>query len=203
MNHFDEELFDNRSVRERILAEAARLFSQKGYDATRISEIADAANMNKALLYYYFKNKEDVLGTLLGSVGGEFSAICKEYSNDADAKETKNDCEKARKYFSKMVDCAVENRAIFRIIMSESLNRGRSHGALDWILQLGKDAAQGESVAGGLFFMILPIINFAAYYDDCKALYDSEEKLKRAFVESLFNNNNTPRERDTDISTAF
>jgi AcrR family transcriptional regulator len=43
------------------LAIAGRLFWQKGYLATSIDDIAKAAKMNKASIYYYFKNKADVL----------------------------------------------------------------------------------------------------------------------------------------------
>jgi AcrR family transcriptional regulator len=40
-------------ARERIIKAATQLFSQKGYDATRVSDIATAADVNKALIYYY------------------------------------------------------------------------------------------------------------------------------------------------------
>ncbi|MGI5900803.1 MAG: TetR/AcrR family transcriptional regulator, partial [Christensenellales bacterium] len=51
-------------AKERILRASSRLFSEKGYDAARVSEIAHEAGVNKALIYYYFKNKEDILNTL-------------------------------------------------------------------------------------------------------------------------------------------
>jgi len=47
--------------RKKLLAIAGRLFWQKGYLATSIDDIAKSAKMNKASLYYYFKNKADVL----------------------------------------------------------------------------------------------------------------------------------------------
>jgi AcrR family transcriptional regulator len=42
-------------ARERIIKAAIQLFSQKGYDATRVNDIASTANVNKALIYYYLK----------------------------------------------------------------------------------------------------------------------------------------------------
>ena len=47
--------------REKILSIAGRLFWKKGYLATSIDDIAKAASMNKASIYYYFKNKADIL----------------------------------------------------------------------------------------------------------------------------------------------
>lgn len=44
-------------ARTRILQAAEQLFAEKGYAATRVQEITDAAGVNKALLYYYFEDK--------------------------------------------------------------------------------------------------------------------------------------------------
>ncbi|MGI6530844.1 MAG: TetR/AcrR family transcriptional regulator [Bacillota bacterium] len=55
-------------ARERIIKAATQLFSQKGYDATRVSDIATAADVNKALIYYYFKSKEDILDYMVHSL---------------------------------------------------------------------------------------------------------------------------------------
>ncbi len=54
---------ESRSLtqRKKLLTIAGRLFWQKGYLATSIDDIAKSAKMNKASLYYYFKNKADVL----------------------------------------------------------------------------------------------------------------------------------------------
>lgn len=41
---------DSTESKSRILQAASRLFSEKGYDATRVHEIADAAGVNKALI---------------------------------------------------------------------------------------------------------------------------------------------------------
>ena len=55
-------------AKDRILQAAGRLFSEKGYEGTRVYEIADAAGVNKALIYYYFHNKEDILDSLIDSL---------------------------------------------------------------------------------------------------------------------------------------
>jgi len=47
-----------RDTRERIFRAALEIFSQKGFAGARMQEIADRAEINKALLHYYFRSKE-------------------------------------------------------------------------------------------------------------------------------------------------
>jgi AcrR family transcriptional regulator len=44
-----------------ILRSAARLFRERGFDRTRLIDIADALNITKPSLYYYVGNKEGIL----------------------------------------------------------------------------------------------------------------------------------------------
>ncbi|WP_304517422.1 TetR/AcrR family transcriptional regulator [Cecembia rubra] len=52
------------SVREKktklILEVAIKLFTEKGYAATTMDEVAKTAGISKGLSYFYFKNKEDL-----------------------------------------------------------------------------------------------------------------------------------------------
>lgn len=55
-------------TRARILDAAIREFSEKGLAGARTEQIAEAAGVNKALLYYYFRGKEDLYAAALDSV---------------------------------------------------------------------------------------------------------------------------------------
>jgi AcrR family transcriptional regulator len=48
-------------TRRRILDAAARLFSEKGYSAPTLKEIAEAADLKDGSLYYHFSSKEDLV----------------------------------------------------------------------------------------------------------------------------------------------
>ena len=48
------------STEEKILEAAKEVFHKKGFDGTRMQEIADEAGINKALLHYYFRSKENL-----------------------------------------------------------------------------------------------------------------------------------------------
>ena len=43
---------------EKIIAAAHNVFLEKGYEGTRMREIAEHANINKGLLHYYFRSKD-------------------------------------------------------------------------------------------------------------------------------------------------
>ena len=47
--------------REAVLAAAAHVFSERGYHRVSLDEVAQALNVTKPTLYYYFKNKEAML----------------------------------------------------------------------------------------------------------------------------------------------
>jgi AcrR family transcriptional regulator len=48
-------------TRERLLAEAQRLFRERGYAATSLEQIAEAADVTKGAIYGHFSSKEDLL----------------------------------------------------------------------------------------------------------------------------------------------
>jgi AcrR family transcriptional regulator len=47
--------------REDILAAAARVFHEKGYDAGTLDDVADALDLRRASLYYYVRSKSNLL----------------------------------------------------------------------------------------------------------------------------------------------
>jgi len=53
--------------REAILAESARLFSDRGIAATTIREIGDAVGLNSGTLYHYFTSKDAIVSEILVS----------------------------------------------------------------------------------------------------------------------------------------
>lgn len=60
--------------RDRILQAAIRAFSEHGLAGARTGAIATAARVNKALLYYYFRDKEGLYGAALEVVAGKVAA---------------------------------------------------------------------------------------------------------------------------------
>lgn len=46
------------STEQKIKEAAIKVFTRKGKDGARMQDIADEANINKAMLHYYFRNKQ-------------------------------------------------------------------------------------------------------------------------------------------------
>lgn len=55
----------NDSRRVEILDKAASCFTLYGYNKTTLDDIGDALGFNKAALYYYFKNKEELFSHVM------------------------------------------------------------------------------------------------------------------------------------------
>lgn len=51
--------------RQEILRAAARLFQQRGYDATSMSDVAAALKLSKGGLYHHFQSKDEILYNIL------------------------------------------------------------------------------------------------------------------------------------------
>ena len=47
--------------KQKILLGAATLYTTKGYDKTRMADLARETGLNKGSLYWHFKNKDDIL----------------------------------------------------------------------------------------------------------------------------------------------
>lgn len=64
------------STEQRILEAARRVFIRKGMEGARMQEVADEAGINKALLHYYFRDKQRLFeGVFKGSAEKQFSCI--------------------------------------------------------------------------------------------------------------------------------
>lgn len=59
------------STEEKILTAAQKVFIAKGMDGARMQDIANEAGINKALLHYYFRSKENLFEVILKQTAGQ------------------------------------------------------------------------------------------------------------------------------------
>jgi len=210
----------NVEAKERIIKASVRLFSEKGFDKSSVSEIAEAANVTKALIYYYFKSKEDILDYLVHTLLENATSIVMDFVHASIVQMIKDGrldiepdrlhfineeaiqsfLQNAGTYYERVLDYALENRAALRILMLESLKVGKHHNDLFQIMDLTKNSVQNplfktiseadndfsysdDFVLFKFFYTILPLINFAVYYDEYRALSSlSEKELRSSFL---------------------
>jgi TetR/AcrR family transcriptional regulator, cholesterol catabolism regulator len=76
-------------IQEEVLRVAARLFAQHGYRAVTIDMISEDMGYSKSSIYYYFKNKEEILWRVFDSIYATYlSAAERARAESQDAVET-------------------------------------------------------------------------------------------------------------------
>jgi TetR/AcrR family transcriptional regulator len=106
--------------RAAILQAAMREFAQEGVAGARTDAIARGAKVNKALLYYYFKDKEALYGAVLDQVfGGLIACVGEVLSRDLPPRE------KILAYAGAHFDYVASHRMYPRIVQGELMGAGR------------------------------------------------------------------------------
>jgi TetR/AcrR family transcriptional regulator len=102
--------------RAAILAAAAHEFAQHGIAGARTDAIAREADVNKALLYYYFKDKETLYSAVLDDVfSGLKTAVFKALDSELPARE------KILAYVGQYFDFIASNQLYPRLMQREMM----------------------------------------------------------------------------------
>lgn len=98
----------------RIIDAALRVFAQKGFFNTRISEIAREANVADGTIYLYFKNKDDILISLMEEKIGKFCDVVQE-----DLAKVDDPVEKLRIFAYNHLNLILENPDLAEVMQVE------------------------------------------------------------------------------------
>src|SRR6476469_9146830 len=109
------------STELKIKIAARNVFHKKGFAAARTRDIAEEANINLALLNYYFRSKEKLFQLIMIETLDEFNQAMSEVIND----ETTTLEKKIQLVSGKYIDIIIAEPEIPVFIMNEI----RSHGA--------------------------------------------------------------------------
>ncbi len=86
---------------KKILSAAVELFSRKGFDGTRIAEIADVSALPKANVYYYFATKEAIYTRLIEELLAGWDKALEHISADREPAEALADYVAAKLEYSR------------------------------------------------------------------------------------------------------
>ena len=76
------------NTENQILVAAREVFILKGFEGARMQEIADRAGINKALLHYYFRSKENLFDAIFSEVASRlFPAVRQLFESELAIKE--------------------------------------------------------------------------------------------------------------------
>ena len=106
-------------VAERLEA-AAAVFADRGFEHTRVEDLAEATGVPRATLYYYFAGKEDLLAWLLRqTLAAEAEAVTEAASGPGDARTRLEQVVRAQ------LGVMAANPATYRALLAESGRVGR------------------------------------------------------------------------------
>ena len=101
-------------TKEKIFMAASEIFEEKGYSGARMQEIADRAGINKALLHYYFRSKDQlfkaVFIVLLKKMFEKITSILRE---DLTFKE------KIKKFLDEHIEFMIKNPKLPLFLLNE------------------------------------------------------------------------------------
>jgi len=180
-------------TQQKILDAATQVFSEKGFYGARVDEIAARAGVNKAMLYYYFKNKEKLFEELINRYREENAKIIGNLLKNTDW----NDEKQADKFYEELFDYMEAKKDILRIIIIEALKTSSSDDTIFNILLPSlesnlsklqdKSILMDDSVGFMLysfFFSMVPGSVFLALGDRWADFYGFDrEKTKQRFKE--------------------
>lgn len=109
-------------TKDKILKYALKLFSSKGYKATTVRDIAGAIGIKQSALYNHFKNKDEILETLISNLTS--SAIVTLF-DDKEVQELHKQGKSLLMSIAttfKLISFDGQNEALFKLLMQEIYN---------------------------------------------------------------------------------
>ena len=192
---------DSAVTKARILSVAEKLFAEHGFDGTRVDDIADKAGVNKALIYYYFKSKDDILDALFSSAIKDVIEVIVSTYDDMQLEE-----HEIENIFNVLVTLISRKKRIISVMLMESLKSSNPAphlfkvadyfigGEVETLEQLFKhklhkkvtDSDRKLMLVTEFFTGILPVINYVVYSDQCQQHFGmSESELRKYFLEAF------------------
>lgn len=117
------------ATRTRILHAACRLFSERGYDGTGIREVESAAEVNRGVATYHFKNKETLWKA---AVEHTFAPHLADMKSKADLLKAMDPATRQQQLIRYLVVISAQHPYLNQLMIQESLAKT---WRIDWIIE--------------------------------------------------------------------
>lgn len=189
-------------TKQRILSESLRLFSEKGYDAVSVAEIASAVGIKAPSLYKHYKSKRDIFDSILKKMSEADSS----YADENDMPNVDDDYNSVSPESIKAFSVAMfrhwtEDKFAARFRRMLSLERFKnsemaelyksyiSSGPLDYMKEVFVGMNYSENDAGQLALSFYgPMFMLYTVYDESenkKEIISQAEKHINNFIDNL------------------
>ncbi|UCF96882.1 MAG: TetR/AcrR family transcriptional regulator [Spirochaetaceae bacterium] len=189
-----------KTTKQKILQEAEKLFAVKGFEGTGIEEIARKVGIRKSVIYYHFKNKEQILETMLEEFVTRGVAFKKSFFE----RYAGNFMEKLDVIMEEMIAFMEENRRILTILLMESIKNPRQVPLLElWNFQSPaarevvasaqahhidtvKAFDRNQSMHEAFFMLSLPLVGYTVFSEKwCERYGFDREQSRKLFVDGF------------------
>lgn len=177
------------SKKDLILETAKQVFAEKGFDGSRMDEIAERAGVKKSLIYYHFEGKDQLLQEILNKFFEEYGKLLRS--------EVTSENENKDKY----MDFMDRNSDLLRVILIESLKKNTKltsiFKAVKMLMEYENEIKnQLDSVqypsnhkrwVAEFFTSILPSVGYICYKDAWCSYFDVDhETLEKDYFDAYF-----------------
>lgn len=104
-----------------IIETAEQLFAENGFDGTSVRDIAEAADVNVAMISYYFGSKEKLLEAMFGLRAGDTTLQIENMLHD----NTREPIEKLNQLIEYYIGRFQEHHNFYKIMMREQVTNHR------------------------------------------------------------------------------
>ena len=150
---------DSAPTRAAIFAAAAEAFSRRGFSGVGVDDIARTASVNKAMIYYHFKDKLALYREIIRDIARTAGALVTEIADSTDTPANK-----ITRWIAAFVRLA-EERPYFPPMLMREIAEGAPHLDLDTLslirnlmMAFGRILAEGR--AAGVFRPVNPILAY-------------------------------------------
>jgi AcrR family transcriptional regulator len=174
-------------TRQRILEAAEELFSKNGFHATSVSQITKKAMVNKAALYYYFKDKNDLILSLFQKILDDFSEPETLKTGPADQKNAGS----MKRAMREEISFLEKRKDIFAVMLMESFKSKDPDTSLFRCAELAMNSASSKSgstprLVHEFYTGFVPLLAFVVLRDKwCDYFQCDKEQVLEQFIESF------------------
>ena len=192
------------NTKERILDVALSMFSTSGYEAVSIRDICGAVGIKESSLYYHFRNKQDILDSLMHKYENHISSLLHILQSASDPKEGEPSLDWLNIYFFDQYLFDPFCNRMMRLMLIEQFHNEEIRKAYErWLFvepyqiqtsvfatlaKIGLMSEAGAHRMGHDFFATTTMLTFKYLLngDLSQERKDAFQKEAHAYMESLF-----------------
>ena len=133
--------------REEIMAAAANVFLAKGYSATSFKDIAEALDLDRATLYYYFASKQELVQTATLAAFAGYADAAEEIARGEGSPEAKV----AHIFLMNLESATRSDFHYVSIFLQEDVTKQMTGDNRDWLRAINSRRRRYEAAVTSIF----------------------------------------------------